>query len=67
MNEVANGWYIPTPDPKGRRRLPRWVLGTINGVIRYSKGGSEHFMCSPRTFQKWVKQYGAWRADSDPS
>lgn len=28
-------------------------------MIRYSKGGAQHFMCKTETFQKWVRRYEA--------
>jgi hypothetical protein len=55
---IAEGFYIPAPDPKGATtRYTRWVLGEVRGMVCYSKGGDEHFMCSAETFAKWIKAY----------
>jgi hypothetical protein len=63
MPSIPEGWYIPAPDPNGRTRYNRWVLGEIRGMVRYSKGGTEHFMCQVETFRKWLKRYDARPAE----
>lgn len=56
---VSEGWYIPTPDPKGRTRFPRWVLRISDTHVYYSKGGEHHYFCQRGTFERWVKRYDA--------
>jgi hypothetical protein len=51
---IDEGWYIPKESD--RLIYPRWVLGQIGDMVRYSKGGTEHFVCKESTFKKWMKQ-----------
>jgi len=63
---IPEGWYIPEQIPNARfRRLPRWVLGEIDGIIRYSKGGNEHFCCRVQTFINWARRTNAAKGSSD--
>lgn len=57
---VTEGWYVlPPQGERARTRYNRWVLGEIRGMVRYSKGGTQHFMCKVETFQKWLRRTGA--------
>lgn len=59
---IEEGFYTPSPDPKGRRRYGRYVLGVMGGMVRYNKGGSRHFCCRTATFMRWMKRYGVQRS-----
>lgn len=60
MSTIKEGWWIPEQLPEPRqRRLPRWILGEINGQVCYSKGGTEHFYCQVQTFINWMKRTNA--------
>lgn len=60
MTTIREGWWIPKQSPEVRqRRLPRWILGEINGQLCYSKGGTEHFYCKVQTFINWMKRTNA--------
>ena len=61
MSDISTGWYIPLPNAKVSRQLPRWVLGVVNGRVCYSKGGTKHCDCSIETFQKWMRNKKAER------
>ena len=52
-SEICDTWYIP------REGKPRWVLGILNGRVRYSTGGDSHHVCLQRTFRRWMKKSGA--------
>jgi hypothetical protein len=57
MAEIREGWYLPAPTPNTTRtRHPRWVLGVMGGVVRYSNG-RRHGMCKVTTFLRWVKSF----------
>lgn len=60
MTTIREGWWIPEqPVEVRQRRLPRWILGEIDGQVCYSKGGTEHFYCKVQTFINWMKRTNA--------
>jgi len=56
---IAEGLYVPTNLGKRGHIWHRYVLGQIGSVVRYSRGGTRHFMCKAVTFEKWLKRYEA--------
>jgi hypothetical protein len=56
---IAEGLYVPTNLGKRGHIWHRYVLGELSGMVRYSRGGTRHFMCRSKTFEKWIERYEA--------
>lgn len=56
---IRETWYIPADDPRGRRRLPRWVLRASDEYVYYSKGATAHYFCLRTSFERWIKRVSA--------
>lgn len=57
---IAEGLYVPTNLGKRAHIWHRYVIGELNGVVRYSRGGNDqHRLCRAETFAKWIERYEA--------
>lgn len=54
---INEGLYVPTNIGKRAHIWHRYVLGQVSGMVRYSRGGTQHFCCQAVTFEKWIKRY----------
>lgn len=57
---ILEGLYVPTNLGKRAHIWHRYVIGELNGMIRYSRGSDrQHFVCKTTTFEKWIERYEA--------
>ena len=68
MSTIAEGLYIPTDLGKRARIWHRYVIGELNGMIRYSRGGDQqHHVCKASTFEGWIRRWKCVRGNLDGS
>lgn len=57
---IAEGLYVPTNLGKRAHIWHRYVIGELDGMVRYSRGSDrQHFVCKATTFAKWIERYEA--------
>lgn len=63
MTTITEGLYIPTDLGKRAHIGHRYVIGVLNGMVRYSRGGDRHYMCQVATFDSWIKRWKCKRGE----
>lgn len=56
MITLTLGWYVAQKE--GTKFPVRWLLGGMDGKVRYNAGG-RHRTCSARAFERWMKKFDA--------